>query len=145
MISGVSALLPYLADRLVAPRFKGVLNTLVFPCTLVAAQFVYSHGPVGSWGSIPYTQSGNLPLIQLLSLTGLWGITFLIGWFAAVVNWTWERGISGPRHRHPALLFAGVYLAVMLWGGARLALLSPSSATVRCLLVSDERGHQDQQ
>jgi hypothetical protein len=55
VISGVSALLPYLADRLVAPRFKGVLNTLVFPCTLVAAQFVYSHGPVGSWGSIPYT------------------------------------------------------------------------------------------
>jgi apolipoprotein N-acyltransferase len=91
-----------------------VLNTLVFPCTLVAAQFVYSHGPAGSWGSIPYTQSGNLALIQLLSLTGLWSITFLIGWFAAVVNWTWEHGISGPRHRHPALLFAGVYLAVML-------------------------------
>jgi apolipoprotein N-acyltransferase len=68
----------------------------------------------GQLGSIPYTQSGNLPLIQLLSLTGLWGITFLIGWFAAVVNWTWEHGISGPRHRHPALLFAGVYLAVML-------------------------------
>jgi apolipoprotein N-acyltransferase len=113
-----------------------VLNTLVFPCTLVAAQFLYSHGPVGSWGSIPYTQTGNLPLIQLLSLAGLWGITFLIGWFATVVNWTWERGMSGPRHRHPALLFAGVYLAVMLWGGARLALLSPSSATVRVASLS---------
>lgn len=34
------------------------------------------------------------------------------------------------------MLFAGVYLAVMLWGGARLALLSPSSATVRVASLS---------
>lgn len=136
VISGVSALLPYLADRLAAPHYKGVLNTLLFPCTLVATQFVYSHGPVGSWGSIPYTQGGNLPLIQLLSVTGLWGITFLIGWFAAVVNWTWQQGLGGPRARHPLVLFAGVYLAVILLGGARLALFPPSSPTVRVASLS---------
>jgi apolipoprotein N-acyltransferase len=136
VISGVSALLPYLADRLAAPHYKGVLNTLLFPCTLVAAQFVYSHGPLGSWGSIPYTQGGNLPLIQLLSVTGLWGITFLIGWFAAVVNWTWQQGFSGPRARPPLVLFFGVYLAVILLGGARLALFPPSSPTVRVASLS---------
>src|SRR5579859_5576409 len=108
-ISGVSGLLPYLADRLAAPRLRGVLNTLVFPCTLVAMQFIYSHGPVGSWGSIPYTQSGNLPLLQILSVTGLWGITFLIGWFAGVLNWTWEQGFGDRRARFPLLLFAGAY------------------------------------
>jgi len=136
VISGVSALLPYIADRLAAPHYKGALNTLLFPCTLVAAQFVYSHGPVGSWGSIPYTQSGNLPLLQLLSATGLWGITFLIGWFAAVVNCTWQEGFGGPRARHPLVLFAGIYLAVILLGGARLALFPPSSPTVRVASLS---------
>jgi apolipoprotein N-acyltransferase len=135
-ISGISALLPYIADRLVAPHLKGVFNTLVFPCTLVAMQFVYSHGPVGSWGSIPYTQSGNLPLIQLLAVTGLWGIAFLIGWFAAVVNWTWWHGLGGPRPWHPLSLFAGVYLAVIMMGGARLALFPPSSPTVRVASLS---------
>jgi apolipoprotein N-acyltransferase len=140
VISGVSALLPYIADRIVASHFKGVLNTLVFPCTLVAAQFVYSHGPVGSWGSIPYTQSGNLPLIQLLSVTGLWGITFLIGWFAGVVNWTWEQGLSGRRSHYPLQLFAGVYLAVILMGGARLALFPPAAPTVRIASLSPTKG-----
>ena len=136
VISGVSALLPYLADRLAAPHYQGVLNTLLFPCTLVAAQFVYSHGPVGSWGSIPYTQSGNLPLTQLLAVTGLWGITFLIGWFAACVNWTWQHGFGGPLSRHPLALFSGVYVAVILMGGARLTLLPPSSPTVRVASLS---------
>jgi apolipoprotein N-acyltransferase len=137
VISGISTLLPYLVDRLAGSHYKGVLNTLLFPCTLVATQFVYSHGPVGSWGSIPYTQSGNLPLIQLLSVTGLWGITFLIGWFAAVVNWTWQQGFGGgPRARHPLVLFASVYLAIILLGGARLALFPPSSPTVRVASLS---------
>src|ERR1700736_2811681 len=31
VISAFSALLPYLADRLLTPHLKGVLNTLVFP------------------------------------------------------------------------------------------------------------------
>jgi apolipoprotein N-acyltransferase len=136
LISGISALLPYLADRLVAPRLPGVLNTLAFPCTLVAVQFVYSHGPVGSWGSIPYSQSGNLPLLQILSVTGLWGITFLIGWFAGVVNWALELGFGDRRARFPLLLFAGVYGVVILLGGARLVLSAPAGPTVRIASLS---------
>lgn len=136
LISGISALLPYLADRLSAPHLKGVFNTLVFPCALVTAQFVYSHGPMGSWGSVPYTQSGNLPLVQLLAVTGLWGITFLIGWFAAVVNWNWQQGFGHRRAWHPLTLFAGVYVAVILMGGARLAVFAPSSPTVRVASLS---------
>jgi apolipoprotein N-acyltransferase len=136
VISAFSALLPYLADRLLTPHLKGVLNTLVFPCTLVVSQFVYSHGPMGSWGSIPYTQSGNQPLIQLLSVTGLWGITFLIGWFAAVVNWSWESGPTLSRAWGPLVLFSCVYVAVILLGAARLAIFPTSSPTVRMASLS---------
>jgi apolipoprotein N-acyltransferase len=136
VISGFSALAPYVADRLVAPHLKGVLNTLVFPCTLVATQFVYSHGPMGSWGSVPYTQAGNLALLQLLAVTGLWGITFLIGWFAATVNEAWQHGAISAKTSRPLALFGGVYVAVMLMGGARLALFPSSSSTVRVASLS---------
>jgi hypothetical protein len=53
VISGVSALIPYVADRLIAPRLRGFATTLVFPCALVTAQFIYSHGPQGSWERWP--------------------------------------------------------------------------------------------
>lgn len=132
VISAVSALLPYIADRLLAGRRRKFSGTLVFPCALVVQQFVYSHGPQGSWGTLAYTQAGNLPLLQLLSVTGIWGVTFLIGWFAAVVNQALDR----PRNLHPLAAFALVYLAVILGGGARLAFFRPSSPSVRVASLS---------
>ena len=132
VISAVSALLPYIADRLLARRLGDFAATLVFPCTLVCAQFVYSHGPQGSWGTMAYTQTGNLPLLQILSVTGIWGVTFLIGWFAAAVN----QALDQPRGHRPMAAFAVVYVTVLLAGGARLAFFPPSSASVRIASLS---------
>jgi len=132
VISAISALLPYVADRLLAKRLGQFSATLVFPCTLVCTQFLYSHGPQGSWGTLAYTQTGNLPLLQLLSVTGIWGVTFLIGWFAAVVNSALDR----PRTLRPLAAFALIYLAVILSGGARLAFFPPSSPSVRVASLS---------
>jgi len=51
---------------------------------------------VGAWGMTGFTQYGDLPLMQLASVTGMIGITFLMGWFASVLNWAWEnRSRSG--------------------------------------------------
>jgi apolipoprotein N-acyltransferase len=132
VISGFSALLPYIADRLLAPHLKSFAGTLIFPCTLVAVQFVYSYGPQGSWGTMAYTQAGNLRLLQLLSVTGVWGITFLIGWFAPVVNEALER----PRRLLPLGVFTAVYLSILMGGAARLAFFPPSSASVRIASLS---------
>ena len=44
-------LLPYLADRLLAPRLPGLAATLVFPAALVTAEQLGSWGPMGSWGA----------------------------------------------------------------------------------------------
>jgi len=132
VISAISALLPYLADRLLAGRLGKFTGSFVFPCTLVATQFLYSHGPQGSWGTVAYTQAGNLPLLQLLSVTGIWGVTFLIGWFAAVVN----QALDPYRSLRPFAAFASVLLAVLLGGGARLAFVPASSSSVRVASLS---------
>ncbi|MGH8427874.1 MAG: nitrilase-related carbon-nitrogen hydrolase [Gammaproteobacteria bacterium] len=131
ILVGILGVMPYLLDRLLAPRLSGLASTLVFPTTWVAVEYLFSRGPYGSWGSIAYSQYGNLALLQLLSVTGLWGITFLIGWFAAVSNRAWEEGFASMRIRADALLCAGVIAMVFLLGGARLAFAPPSAPTVR--------------
>jgi apolipoprotein N-acyltransferase len=97
-VAGVIALslaMPLVADRLVGPRIAGAWSTLVFPMAWVAIEFAQARvGGYGTNGSIAYTQSGNLPLVQLAAVTGIWGITFLIAWFASIVNWSWERQID---------------------------------------------------
>jgi apolipoprotein N-acyltransferase len=76
--------------------------------------------------------------MQLLSVTGMWGIAFLVAWFAAVVNWAWDRQFQWGRVRSGVLLYTAVWGAVMLAGGARLA-FSRQSLTVRIAGISRPR------
>ena len=109
-----AAMLPYAADRLLAPRLPGLAATLVFPAALVSLEYLTSFGPTGTINSLANSQYGDLPLMQLASVTGIWGITFLIGWFASVVNWAWERGFVWPRIRTGTVLYGAVLLVVFL-------------------------------
>jgi len=124
--------LPYLADRLLTPRLKGFAATLVFPLAVTAVDFAGAKAnPLGSIGAQAYFQYGNLALMQLLSITGMWGITFLVSWFGSAVNWAWERDFAWPKIRRGAAVYAGILLLVMLYGGARLAFAPPATGTVR--------------
>jgi len=129
---GLIFFLPFLADRLVAPRLGGLAATLVFPLMWTTLEYVNSlANPLGSWGALAYTQYGNLPLVQIVSVTGLWGLAFLITWFAPVANWAWERDFDWPRIRRGAALYAGVLLLVLAYGHARLLFTPPHVGTVR--------------
>jgi apolipoprotein N-acyltransferase len=137
LILAISALmivgLSYLADRLLAPRLKGFAATLVFPLALTALDFlaVTLNPLIGSFGAQAYNQYGNLALMQLLSVTGMCGVTFLLGWFASVVNWAWERSFDWPRIWRGLALFAGIMLLVMVYGSARLVFSPAPAGTVR--------------
>lgn len=129
-------MLPYLADRLIAPRLQSFVATLVFPLASTMIEYLGSFGPFGTITSIANTQYGNLPLMQLASVTGIWGITFLITWFAAVVNWAWERRFAWPSVRGGGALYAAILAVVLLGGGARLAFFPPQASLVRVVGLS---------
>lgn len=123
--------LPFLIERLVSPAVPGYWPTLLFPAAWIAIEFIHSRlSPYGTWGAIGYTQHGVLPLMQLASVTGIWGIGFLIAWFAAVVNFAWDQQFVGVSALHAVLVFAGAASAAFLLGGARLA-FAPARSTVR--------------
>jgi apolipoprotein N-acyltransferase len=128
---GAASTAPYVVDRLIASRLAGWSATFVFPSALAGVEYLVSFSPYGSWGASGYALYGNLPLLQLLSVTGLWGLAFLIGWFAASGNRVWELGIHSPLALRTALVTAAVVGSVALLGGARLALAPPVSPTVR--------------
>jgi len=136
---GIPMVAPYFVDRLLAHRLTGLSATLVFPTAWVVTEYLLSYGPYGSWGAVAYSQYGNLLLLQIVSVTGMWGITFLIGWFVAVCNWLWEDGLDNRRARAGGWLCASAIVVVMLAGGARLALFPPSSQTVRVASISKRK------
>ena len=125
--------LPFLADRLLAPRVQGFAATLIFPLAATAWEFLnLTNSPLGSFGSAAYANYGNLPLMQLVAVTGIWGITFLMGWFATVVNWSWEHGFAPKVIGRGVALYAAIFLLVLAYGNARLLFApQPSTQSVR--------------
>ena len=129
---GVIFTLPYLIDRVLAPRLQGLLATLVFPSAMTTIWYLSGLlNPYGTIANPAYTQYGNLPLLQLVSVTGLWGILLVMSWLASLVNWAWEHGFAWPRVRGGAVLYASLLALVLLFGGARLALFPAQGSTVR--------------
>ena len=133
--------LPYLADRLVGARLAGFASTLIYPLAATTLEFVNNQtNPIGVWGATGFTQYGNLPLMQLASVTGMIGITFLLGWFASVANWAWEnRGLRAEMLKGLAV-FGAVLAVVFAYGFLRLNLVS-SGATVRVVGITAESAH----
>ena len=131
LFSSLVITFPFLIDRLIGTQLKGFIATLAFPLAYTTLEFLSSNGPFGSFLSTAYTQYGNLPLMQLVSVTGIWGITFLIAWFAGVVNWAWEREFAWAEINYGSLVFGAVLSMVLLGGGARLVFFTPQTATVR--------------
>jgi apolipoprotein N-acyltransferase len=136
LFKGLVWTLPYAIDRLLARRLQGWMRSLVFPLAFTSVDWVLSLLKVSSSGSPAYSQYGNLALLQLLSVTGMWGITFLIMWCAAVLNELWERRFDWRPLRSQLGLFAGVLAVVLLFGGLRLNIAAPASQSVEAATIT---------
>lgn len=143
---GLFFTLPYLGDRLLSRRLSVFWGTLVFPLILTSIEYLISLGPFGSWFATAYSQYGNLALLQMLSVTGLWGVPFLIGWTASAGNAVWEEWTISRRVPRVATMCALLVIITMLAGGARLVLFPPTGKTVRVAGLSriDINLHPDQ-
>jgi apolipoprotein N-acyltransferase len=130
--SAIIANLAPLADRLLVPRLRGFAATLVYPLAFTSLEFINTAtNPLGSFGAQVYSQYDNLALLQLVSVTGMWGVSFLMSWLASIVNWAWERDFSWAEIKRGVALYAGIMLLVVVFGQARLWFAPPPAQTVR--------------
>jgi apolipoprotein N-acyltransferase len=136
---GLVLSLAYFIDRLLAPRLNGLPRTLVFPLALTSIDWLMTFGPFYTYGSPAYTQNGVLPLMQVVSLSGMWGLTFLIGWFGPTVNALWEAGFDLRAAWRRLAPFSITFLAVLLYGSLRLAFSAPSGPAVLAAAITPDR------
>ena len=114
-------LIPYVIDRIYYRRFgSSAWLTFVYPVAATAMDFFSSNGsPFGSFGAVAYSQRDFLAPMQIVSVTGLWGITFIISWFASLTNHLWESGFKFTRL---SLAFACVLVLILGLGFGRTLL-----------------------
>lgn len=120
-------IVPFAVDRFyhrrwVVPGRNKFLLTLVFPISVTAIDYFSATGsPFGSFGATAYSQEGFNSLMQITTITGLWGIPFLFSWFATVVNYAWEASFQRESIQRGLVLYATVWVLVVGFGLTRVA------------------------
>ncbi len=109
-----------LSANLIAGRLNAWGRLIIMPALWVAFEWIRSQGLLGfTWGDVGYSQAYALPVIQIASITGVWGVSFL----AAIVNsmlaniggyWANNRSIRGS---YAQLLVTAAVLAVTIGYG----------------------------
>lgn len=109
----------YALHRPLAGAYDSFGNTLLFPALWTVREYLETQGGAGAFASIANTQYPFPWLIQLVSVTGIWGITFLIYWFGAVAVWLLGSPVSSARVRMGLGIYGGVLSAVLIYGAIR--------------------------
>jgi apolipoprotein N-acyltransferase len=114
------------------------LASLAFPVYWVAYEYLTEIGsPHSTWGNLAYTQMNCLPIIQIASMTGIWGISFIVFLFAGAVA-ALLSGIGEPRQRRTlAITVGGGVCALFLFGDLRLH-SNPSAQFVAVTLMAKD-------
>ena len=114
--------LVFLIDRIYSQRLKSFVSTLVLPSAFVLMDYIsVSTNPGGTFGAFATTQS-SLPLLQLLSITGIWGITFTILWTASTINWLWDKSFKWEQVKTGLLIYSITFLTIIIFGQVRLSI-----------------------
>ena len=148
MIYGGPALLFMLAVllfRALVRRQAWWTAIVAFPAVWVALEYLSSlTSPHGTAGNISYSQLNFLPLLQLASVTGPWGVSFVLMLLSSTIAVAVELQRASGRK---ALQFLGGGCAVvaltLLFGAIRLSGSTPGPRVKVGLVASDLRENAD--
>jgi len=131
----VSTSLTFLIDRVYSQKFKGIISTLVFPSAYILMEFiVVSTNPSGSYGTLAHTQT-SLPLMQIISVTGIWGLVFIITWTSSMINWLWDFSFERNKIKLALVVYGIPLIVIIIFGQIRLSLVDDCQ-TVRIAAIN---------
>lgn len=109
-------------------RLPGALLTIA--ALWVTSEFLRARLMGQPWGLLGYTQHAQLPLVQIASITGVYGVSFLLALGNAAVADVVARAASSSRYgRRELVRLVGAIAAVAgCWAVGRFAMSVPAGA-----------------
>ena len=105
------------------PYFYWIKSKMRFQDTIIVASImvlieyiIYLIYPILGGLSDAYTQFQNLYLLQIVTITGIYGITFIMYWTAAMVIWIWNNRSNQKVLRKYVAVFASVIGLIFIYG-----------------------------
>lgn len=120
-ILGIPMGLLFYVDRLFYLKYKGFPSTLIFPLLYTCFDFSLNlFNPFGTLGVLGYSQYDFLAFSQLASITGMWGLTFMITWFGAVSYWVINNYNGKENIKRGIVIYSSILIVILTYGSVRL-------------------------
>ncbi len=131
--------LPYIYWSISKMKFQ---DTVIFASIMVSIEYIiYLVYPILGGLSDAYTQYQNLYLLQIVTVTGIYGITFLISWTAAVVIWIWNNKSKKEYIKKYIIIYCSVIGLVFAYGIVMFHFVGNSDKSVRIAGVTVPISH----
>jgi apolipoprotein N-acyltransferase len=116
-------------------------GAIAFPAFWVTFEYLNNvTSPHGTFPNIGYTQMDFLPLVQVASLTGIWGIGFCLLLFPATIAAVVSRQGSARQRTRLGVTVAVFLAAVLGYGGWRLIAAPAAGSSVKVGLMATGTG-----
>lgn len=117
-------------------------SVFAFPVFFTTFEFLLlQFSADGTAGSIAYSQSNFLPVIQIASVTGILGVTFLVTFVPSVVAVGWYYRSKKNKFRYIVSAAVIIMVSVFLFGIIRINNNSEKNTMKVGLVVLDEKFH----
>jgi apolipoprotein N-acyltransferase len=137
VIGSIFNLLPFIADKFFLRKKRGYWRTLILPSAFVLKEYFQASSSSGVWQSISGTQNGFLALVQSASVVGIFGVVFLIYWFASTIVFILEVRQDNPRRaKKSGVIFISVIAIILTFGFIRLSHNNTNSRNVKVAAVT---------
>ena len=132
-------ILPYIYWSKSKMKFQ---DTVIFASIMVSIEYIiYLIYPILGGLSDAYTQYQNLYLLQIVTVTGIYGITFLISWTAGVVIWIWNNKSKKEYIKKYITIYCSVIGLVFAYGIVMFHFVGNSDKSVRIAGVTVPISH----
>lgn len=138
---GIIRLIPLIIDKVLYKRVPGWLTIFLYPAISLTLESFIANGPNGTFGNIAYNLVNFTALMQLTSITGIWGISFMIFLFASVANHLLENFNDIKTVWAYSISYCVLFLMILIFGVARLQLGRNSvdnAKTIKVAAVTSE-------
>lgn len=121
---------PFAWDSVYCKSGSSFVYTLVFPVVYGTLNLILSACNIIPICNLAYAQYDNKPLLQVVSVIGEYGLTFLITWYASIAVYVCEKWKSG-NGKLIGTIALSILVALHIGGAIRMCMADECNSTVR--------------
>ncbi len=119
-----------------------IAASLIYPAGVVAIELLFSltTGTMHTFGESQFALS---PLVMTSSLFGVSGLSFLVAWFASMINYLWEEEWNIKKLGYSGLVYIAIMAGMLIYGGTTIAFPKKADENVRIAGITIEHNFFD--